>query len=142
MDYLGSHGKIASLMQTAQELSAIQKDCARILPAFFYGCQVMRLENGTLHIGVPNQAIAARLRQQIPVLKNGLGAKNWPVSAIRLKILLPHHPPAAPQSFRKNDMPETAYSSFLELYGKLEADGDRSPLHQSLRQLLERHRPA
>ncbi len=142
MDYLGSHGKIAALMQTARELSAIQKDCARILPAFFSGCQVMRLENGTLHIGVPNQAIATRLRQQIPVLKNRLGAKDWPVNAIQLKILLPHHQPAAAPAPHKNDLPVTAYASFLELYEKLESDGDKSPLSSSLRQLLLRHHPA
>ncbi len=140
MDYLGSHGKIAALMQTAQELSAIQKDCAHLLPAFFAGCQVMRLEEGILHIGVPNQAVAARLRQQIPALQNRLGAKGWPVSVIRLKILLPRHRSAAVQTPYKNDLPETAYISFLELYEKLESDGDDSPLSQSLKQLLMRHR--
>ena len=142
MDYLDSHGKIAALMQTAKELSAIQKDCAHILPAFFSGCQVMRLENGTLHIGVPNQAVAARLRQQIPALKNRLGTKGWPVNTIRLKILLPHHLPVAAQVFHKDDLPEAAYTSFQELYEKLESDGDNSPLFLSLRQLLLRHRPA
>lgn len=39
-------------------------------------------------ISVPNQSIAARIRQQIPYLQAELNRTGWPVDSIRLKVQL------------------------------------------------------
>lgn len=63
-EYLDSHENMSGLLQVAQRLSEIQKACQSILPRHFSACSVFKLESGKMIIGVPNQSIAARIRQQ------------------------------------------------------------------------------
>lgn len=72
-EYLDSHENMSGLLQVAQRLSEIQKACQSILPRHFSACSVFKLESGKMIIGVPNQSIAARIRQQIPYLQAELG---------------------------------------------------------------------
>ncbi len=137
LDYLGTHEKVASLMQVAHQLVEIQSDCARILPAYFAGCHVLKLENGTLLIGVPNQATAARLRQKIPLLQHSLGLKGWPVHAIRLKIRFSQNP-LMDKPAQKKKLSSKAYESFMELHEKLEKNHANAGLTDALHQLINK----
>lgn len=87
-EYLDSHENMSGLLQAARRLSEIEKTCQSILPRHFSACSVLKLENGTMIIGVPNQSIAARIRQQIPYLQAELNRTGWPVESIRLKVQL------------------------------------------------------
>ncbi len=144
-DYLGSHEKLAGLMDTVQKLSVLQTDCSDILSSCFIGCRVLKLEEGTLLVGVPNQASAARLRQKMPLLKNRLGARGWPVNAIRLKIRFPD-PPPAPEAVGKKHLSPTAFASIVTLCENLEKTDSDTGLMNALHQLIttcrqQTHRP-
>lgn len=141
IDYLGAHEKVANLIHAAHQLTKIQNECSGILPAYFSGCSVMKMENGTLFIGVPNQATAARLRQKLPLLQNSLGRKGWPVQSIRLKIRFPQNPFTDKPADGKRLSPK-AYESFMELHEKLEKDHTSTYLTEALSQLISNYRPA
>ena len=140
-EYLGTHEKVANLMHVAHQLMEIQNDCLRILPAYFADCNVLKLENGTLFISLPNQAAAARLRQKIPLLQNGLSLKGWPVLSIRLKIRFSQNPFADKPAQRKKLSPK-AYESFMELHEKLEKNRTNTHLSEALHQLINKRQLA
>ena len=139
LEYLDSHEKVANLMHVARQLMDIQSDCNCILPAWFSNCHILKLENGTLLVGVPNQAIAARLRQKIPFLQNRLGLKGWPVNTIRLKVQLLQKSFMEKSAAQKCLSP-TAYKSFSELYRRFEQNDSGSPLTKALLQLISGYR--
>lgn len=122
-------------MYKAKQLMEIGKDCNRILPAWFSNCHILKLENETLYIGVPNQAVAARIRQKIPFLQNKLEQKGWSVRTIRLKVrFLPPLPEEKPA--RKKQLSQKAYEAFSELYKQLKQNETSSPLTKAVHQLL------
>lgn len=139
LEYLDSHEKVADLMHMAKQLMEIENDCNRLLPAWFSNCHILKLENGTLLIGVPNQAVTARLRQKSPFLQEKLGQKGWPVNTIRLKIRFSPNPVTQKPAARKS-LPQQAYESFSELYKQFERNETHSPLTRALHQLVSGYR--
>ena len=137
-EYLDSHENMSGLLQVARRLSEIQKTCQLILPRHFSGCSVLKLENGNMLIGVPNQSIAARIRQQIPYLQAELGRKGWPVDSIRLKVQLAQKHFAEKSAARKN-LSHKAYESRLNLYSSLEKTKQNDKLTSALSELIKNH---
>src|SRR4051794_26402534 len=85
-DFLRSHEQMASLLPAATRMIALQKDCGLIHPALLDTCAVAQFESGQLVLLTPNAAIAAKLKQQLPKLQEGLLKRGWQVNAIRLKV--------------------------------------------------------
>lgn len=139
-DYLNGQEHMTRLFKTAQQYAAILADCRRLMPPWFSSCRILRLENGVLSIGAPNQTLAARVRQNTGMLLQGLRNRGWEISQVRLKVSLgqrpagPSKPTAKPRQFS-----EKARASFEALYRKLEESNSPSDLRNSLKRLL-RHR--
>src|ERR1700739_211520 len=72
VDFLRAHDKLATLLPAAARLVALQKDCAAILPTQFAWCSPLAFENGQLTLAIPNAALAAKLKQQLPKLQDNL----------------------------------------------------------------------
>ncbi|HVL74685.1 MAG TPA: DciA family protein [Noviherbaspirillum sp.] len=139
-DFLRSHDRMAALVSVAERLAALDRDCASLLPTGFSACRVLHLDGGQLVLAVPGAAWAAKLKQQLPRLQDGLVKRGWQVNAIRLKvqggnISLPTRPP------KQLVMPATARQAFQELESSLDKSKGNEALKGALRALLERHGP-
>ena len=137
-EYLDSHENMSGLLQTARRLSEIQQACQSILPRHFSACSVLKLENGQMIIGVPNQSIAARIRQQIPYLQTELCRTGWPVDSIRLKVQLAQKRFAEKPAARKTLSP-LAFESLVDLYSSREKTKQNNRLTSALSELIRAH---
>jgi hypothetical protein len=82
-------------------LTRIQEHASRLLrlqrvfeaalpPQFADTCRVSNLkDDNTLLISVRGSAIAVRLKQNLPSLREHFARAGWPITAIKLKIALP-----------------------------------------------------
>lgn len=140
-DFLRAHDKMASLLPTAARLVALQKECQEILPVAFESCTALHFESGQLVLAVPNAALLAKLKQQLPKLQEGLLQRAWQVSAIRLK-LQPRKIFEKPYKIKQLALPSKAISSLHNLYAELENSVQNEPLKTALQTLLSRHRKA
>jgi hypothetical protein len=86
VDFLRAHDRMAALLPAVARMASLQKDCAAILPALFETCSVMQYEAGQLVLATPNNALAAKLKQQLTKLQDGLLNRGWQVSAIKIKV--------------------------------------------------------
>ncbi len=137
-EYLDSHENMSGLLQAARRLSEIEKTCQSILPRHFSACSVLKLENGTMIIGVPNQSIAARIRQQIPYLQAELNRTGWPVESIRLKVQLAQKRFSEKPAARKT-LSNQAYESLVDLYSSLDKTKQNNRLVSALGELIKSH---
>lgn len=138
-DFLRSHDRLAALLGVAERLAALERDCASLLPAMAGTCRVLHLDGGQLVLSVPSAAYAAKLKQQLPKLQDGLAKRGWQVNAIRLKV-------QAGKMFEKSRpskqllLPVQAAQAFSELDRSLADSPANQALKTALRSLLERHR--
>lgn len=125
------------IMHTAKQYERITNVCRSFMPAWFRWCSVLRLEEGVLLIGAPNQTLAARVRQYAMQLRSGLVQKGIPVSSIRLKVTFEQPPADQERPVRSRRLSEKARASFEALYRNLADEKADSKLLDSLRQMLE-----
>lgn len=137
MEFLRSHDKLAMLMPAVTRMASLQKDCAAALPAMFAQCAVLLFEAGQLVLSVPNAALAARLKQQLPKLQDNLLQRGWQVNAIRLKVQVGKTPEKSITSV-KPALPERAVSAFAELDASLD-DSSRNRALKAALALMIRH---
>ncbi|HEY4542933.1 MAG TPA: hypothetical protein VIG66_11240, partial [Noviherbaspirillum sp.] len=83
---------------------------------------------------------AAKLKQQLPKLQDGLAKRGWQVSAIRLK-LQGGKISEKPRRSKELVMPEQATAAFSELDRNLAGSAGNEALRAALHALLARHRP-
>lgn len=139
IEYLGSQKRTVDVVRIARQLMEIRNDCNHLLPGWFVNCRITNLKNGTLSISVPNQALAARLRQRIPFLQNQLSMKGWSIDTIRVKVLITP-PEVTEKPVPKKTLPPKARESFSELYEHFKQDEhSHSQLCEALRRLISRH---
>lgn len=131
VEFLRSHDKLAMLLPAVARMASLQKDCAAALPSMFAQCAVLQFEANQLVLSVPNAALAARLKQQLPKLQDTLLQRGLQVNAIRLKVQVGKIPAKSTTS-RKPVMPTQAVSAFAELDAAL----DDSPRNQTLKAAL------
>jgi hypothetical protein len=137
-DYLRQHDKLAALLPTVARLNALQQDCATLLPTLFGPCLVLHVHGGQLVIATPNAAMAAKLKQQLPKLQEGLTQRGWQVNAIRLKVQ-PGNISEKPREQKHLALPGKALSALEDLRGALEKSAANGPLRTALSNLLRRH---
>ncbi len=87
MEFL-QQGKISGVLPHVTRLIELRKVCESILPDQFAHSKILQFTNGQLTIGVPSQAIAARLRQKLPLLQSSLQNQGWNIENIRVKVKL------------------------------------------------------
>lgn len=140
-DFLRGNATMASLMPTVKRLAALQKDCAQALPAMFEHCDILQFEAGQLVLAIPNAALAAKLKQQLPKLQGELERKGWQIAGIKLKVQVTKS--IAPiVHTRALVLPEKAMSALEELSTALPASKQNDQLIAALRRLVRHHREA
>src|SRR5436309_10784769 len=68
VDLLRANDTMAALLPTVTRMIALQRDCAAVLPSMFASCDVLQFDAGQLLLSIPNAALAAKLKQQLPKL--------------------------------------------------------------------------
>ena len=140
-DFLRGNATMASLMPTVRRLAALQKDCAQALPAMFEHCDILQFEAGQLVLAIPNAALAAKLKQQLPKLQGELERKGWQIAGIKLKVqVIKSIAPIV--HTRALALPEKAMSALEELSTALPASKQNDQLIAALRKLVRHHRDA
>jgi hypothetical protein len=139
VDFLNANDRLASLLPTAKRIAALQKDCADILPEIFASIEVLQFESEKLALSVPSAALAARLKQTLPRLMDGLAKRGWQVSAIKLKVQVRQTPRTMVRE-KQMPMPDKAVNAFAELEDVLEKKPHNDALREALRSLVLRHR--
>ena len=138
-DLLRSNAVMAALMPTVRRLAALQKDCAQALPAMFEHCDILQFEAGQLVLAIPNAALAAKLKQQLPKLQAELERKGWQISAIKLKVqVIKSIAPVV--HTRALVLPEKAMTALAELSTALPASKQNQDLIAALQRLVRHHR--
>lgn len=138
-DFLRAHDKIAPLLPAVARMAALEKDCAAILPDMFNGCAVLQFESDQLTLSTPNAALAAKLKQILPKLKDALLKHGWQVNAIRLKVQVTKSVGKSTAS-KRLIMPIQALSALSSLSTRLEETPRNATLIAALNTLVKRHR--
>lgn len=138
-DFLQTHDRLSGMLPHAARLMAIRQACETALPAWFTG-DILQFEKGRLTVGVPSQAVAARLRQKTPLLQAALQDAGWPVEAIRIKVRLKNDPwQVAPAP--KKPLPAGAVTELARLADWLKDAGTHPALTEAVAAMLARHQP-
>ena len=137
VSFLRGHQALAALLPTATKLAKLQADCLAILPAQFTHCTVLNVNEGVLHIAVPNSALATRIKQTLPKLQSALIERGWQVQGIKLRIQVDAPAPAAPV-VEGRELTSQALDSFRELNQSLENHPSNLALKQAIQNLLKR----
>ncbi|MDB5762700.1 MAG: hypothetical protein JWQ21_1695 [Herminiimonas sp.] len=130
---------MASLLPTVARMTALQKDCAAILPDMFNACAVLQFESDHLVFSIPNAALAAKLKQKLPNLQVALLKRGWQVSSIRLKVQVGQHVEKSIPS-RQLKLPAQALSALEALGDTLEESPRNAALKAAIRIFTSRHR--
>jgi hypothetical protein len=138
-DYLRGHDRIAALLPTIARLNALQKECATVLPNLFTSCFVLQCEADELVLSTPNAAVAARLKQKLPYLRDALEQHGWQVKTIRLKVQVAKSVEKSRPS-RRSEMPPQAVEAFSGLKEQLEQSRGNDKLRSAVEAMLARHR--
>ncbi len=138
-DFLRANDRMASLLPAAARMAALQKECAALLPATFDACAVLRFESGQLVLAVPNAALAAKLKQQLPKLQDALLKRGFQVSSIRLR-LQPGNIVTNVTKSKQLLLPNQAISALADLNASLEDSPRNEALKTAIMTMLHRHR--
>jgi len=137
-DFLRAHDRMALLLPAVSRMAALQKDCTAILPSLFETCTVMRFDAGQLVLATPNAAMAAKLKQQLPRLQDGLVKRAWQVSAIRIKVQVSNISEKTTPT-KQLRLPSSALSALATLEGTLENSPGNAALKAAIGAMLKRH---
>jgi hypothetical protein len=139
LDFLRAHDRLATLMPTVTRMAALQKDCAALLPEMFNACEVLQFESEQLVFAVPNAALAARLKQNLPKLQESLAKRGWQVSAIRLKVQVAKNVEKTIYT-KQLVLPDGAVTAMASLGTALEDAPRNAALKAAIDSLVRRHR--
>jgi hypothetical protein len=100
---------------------------------------VLRFESGQLVLAVPNAALAAKLKQQLPKLQDALLKRGFQVSSIRLR-LQPGNIVTNVTKSKQLLLPNQAISALADLNASLEDSPHNEALKAAIMTMLHRHR--
>ena len=138
-DFLRKDNKLASLLPAVERMAALQKDCAAVLPTMFQHTEILSFEQGQLVLAIPNTALAAKLKQQIPKLQDALSQRGWQVTGVKLKVQMMKPAEIKPE-MRVLELPPAAVSAFDALGETLEPSQQNAPLIAALQALVARRK--
>lgn len=138
-DFLQSADGLAALMPAVTRMAALQKDCAKLLPAMFDACDVLQYDADQLVLSTPNAALAAKLKQQLPKLQAHLVKSGWQVNVIRIKVQVAK--PRPREVFTKQiHLTPQALSALDQLGKTLENSPQNQTLIDAVRAMVARHK--
>ena len=139
IDFLRRDDTAAALLPAAQRHLQLRQDVLALVPAALREtCEVVERDDDTVLIAVPSASAAAKLRQTLPRLRDGLLDRGWQVTAIRMRVQ-PNGPTGreAPAPARSGpDLPSAGLAAFDRLTQGL----PESPLKAAVDRLLTRRR--
>jgi len=138
-DFLRKDNKLASLLPAVERMAALQKDCAAVLPTMSPHTEILSFEQGQLVLAIPNTALAAKLKQQIPKLQDALSQRGWQVTGVKLKVQMMKPAEIKPE-MRVLELPPAAVSAFDALGETLEPSQQNAPLIAALQALVARRK--
>jgi hypothetical protein len=139
-DFLRGNARLAALLPAVQRMVKLQHDCRQVLPLAFKSCEIFAFDGGDLTLAVPNTAVAAKLKQQVPKLQDALNGNGWQINNIRFRVQMPKGIAHVGPSGEGLKLPEMAVDSFDELSQKLEPTTANEPLIAAMRALVARRR--
>ena len=139
-DFLRRDDKMAALLPAIQRMASLQKDCAAALPAMFKYCEILAFEDGQLILSLPNAALAAKLKQQLPKLQDTLARRGWQVHGVKLKVQMTK-PAEIKEQMRSLSLTEAAVTAFDELGHTLEDTPQNATLIAALKAMVAKRRP-
>ena len=138
IEFLRRNDGAGNLLPAAERVLELRQDLLALVPAVFpETCEVAGFTEDTLTLRVASAGAAAKLRQTLPRLREGLLDRGWKVNSIRLRVqafdsvevsrscaILPKHAL----------MPGDAVAAFSELATQL----SESPLKDAVSRLVRR----
>ncbi len=140
MDFLARHDASAGLLPTAERLLKLREDLfAAMPPSLRTSCEVTGCDDSVVVLCVTSASAAAKLRQTLPRLQEGLVARGWRVEGIRIRVKprLRDGEPAHVRSSTRAAISSTGVAAFEELGHRL----DDSPLRAAVERLVRRRSP-
>lgn len=138
-DFLRRDDRMATLLPAIERMASLQKDCAAALPAMFKYCEILSYEQNVLTLALPNAALAAKLKQQIPKLQETLARRGWQVDQVKLRVQMVK-PADIKEPMRSLSLNESAVQAFDQLSHELPDSQQNRDLIAALRRLVERRR--
>ncbi len=143
IDFLRRHEGAAAMLPAAERLVRLRYDLLALMPAPLRGvCDVAGCDDDTVNLRVFSASAAAKLRQTLPRLRDGLLDRGWKVNAIRVRVQ-PRDSIEESISWKAPQgagMSAAGVSAFAALDRDLDP-GD-SPLKAAVARLLHRRREA
>lgn len=139
-NFLQGNATLARLLPAVQRMANLQRDCHEVLPAAFKTCEIFAFDGSELTLAVPNTALAAKLKQQVPALLLTLNGKGWQINNIRFRVQMPKGIAHVGPSGEGLKLSEAAVDSFDEMSRKLEATPANEPLIAAMQRLVARRR--
>ncbi len=139
-DFLRRDDKMATLLPAIERMAALQKDCAAALPQMFKFCEILSFDQGLLLLSTPNAALAAKLKQTVPKLKETLAKRGWVVTDVKLKVQMTK-PAEIKEQMRALSLNEAAVTAFDDLSNTLEETPQNADLIAALKAMVARRRP-
>lgn len=132
--YLKTAEALAQLRSHADRLTKLQRVFEQIAPSSLARlCQVADVSKGIVVIYAANSAVAAKLRQMLPRLRDDFSVRCPEVTEVRVRVQVAVHQ-SAPAATPARPLGEGARASLAELAERL---GDE-PLGRAIGRLLER----
>jgi hypothetical protein len=137
IDFLHRHDSAAVLLPTAERLMRLRDDLMAAMPApLRSSCDITGLDGETVLLRVTSASVAAKLRQTLPRLEEGLAARGWKVAGIRVRVR-PRPTESDPVAWLSADRPaisDRGVAAFEDLGRGL----DESPLRAAVERLVSR----
>jgi hypothetical protein len=144
LSWLSRDATAAALLANAHRLGELQAALDACLPTGWAGhCQVLGARDGQLLLGVPNAALATKLRQLGPAIGRSLEQQGWQINGIGLRVQAGQFNEEArrfeatrDKSAGSRERPSAAVAAFEQLQQRLGASSN-GPLQQAVNRLLK-----
>jgi hypothetical protein len=128
----------AALMPAARRLLRLQEDLFATVPAALRaGCDVAASGERAIVLHVTSASIAAKLRQMLPRITEGLTARGWSIDEVRVRVR-----PRAIESVTRPTRTLAISPVGVDAFESLGATLEPSDLKDAVERLVRRRRPA
>ncbi len=137
IDFLQRHDGAAGLLPAAQRILELRQDLLALIPASLREtCEVSGFDDEVVAVRVSSAGAAAKLRQTLPRVRDGLLDRGWKVSAIRIRVQPTRSPIVSTTWMAPSQaaIPVGGVAAFADLGRGLEA----SPLKTAVERLVRR----
>ena len=87
IDFLQRHEGTAALLPAAQRILQLRQDFVALIPASLRDtCEVSGFNEESVTVRASSAGAAAKLRQTLPRVRDGLLERGWQVNAIRVRV--------------------------------------------------------